>query len=71
MQLIRGFYNLPNHSVLTNGCVLSIGNFDGVHLGHQQILARLINKSIELGLPSVVMLFEPQPREFFAKKWTI
>lgn len=68
MQLIRGFYNLPNHSVLTNGCVLSIGNFDGVHLGHQQILARLINKSIELGLPSVVMLFEPQPREFFAKK---
>ena len=68
MQLIRGFYNLPNHSVLTNGCILSIGNFDGVHLGHQQILARLINKSIELGLPSVVMLFEPQPREFFAKK---
>ena len=68
MQLIRGFYNLPNHSVLTNGCVLSIGNFDGVHLGHQQILARLINKSVELGLPSVVMLFEPQPREFFAKK---
>ena len=68
MQLIRGFYNLPNHSVLANGCVLSIGNFDGVHLGHQQILARLINKSIELGLPSVVMLFEPQPREFFAKK---
>ena len=68
MQLIRGFYNLPNHSVLTNGCVLSIGNFDGVHLGHQQILARLINKSTELGLPSVVMLFEPQPREFFAKK---
>lgn len=68
MQLIRGFYNLPNHSVLANGCVLSIGNFDGVHLGHQQILARLINKSTELGLPSVVMLFEPQPREFFAKK---
>lgn len=68
MQLIRGFYNLANHSVLANGCILSIGNFDGVHLGHQQILARLINKSAELGLPSVVMLFEPQPREFFAKK---
>ena len=68
MQLIRGFYNLANHSVLANGCILSIGNFDGVHLGHQQILSRLINKSAESGLPSVVMLFEPQPREFFAKK---
>ena len=64
MQLIRGFYNLPNHSVLTNGCVLSIGNFDGVHLGHQQILARLINKAIELGLNRNLV-------NFLQKKWTI
>nr|WP_314739516.1 bifunctional riboflavin kinase/FAD synthetase [uncultured Haemophilus sp.] len=68
MQLIRGFYNLANHAALANGCALSIGNFDGVHLGHQNILARLIKKASELNLPSVVMIFEPQPREFFAKK---
>lgn len=68
MQLIRGFYNLANHATLANGCALSIGNFDGVHLGHQNILARLISKAAELNIPSVVMIFEPQPREFFAKK---
>ncbi|WP_150539833.1 bifunctional riboflavin kinase/FAD synthetase [Actinobacillus vicugnae] len=68
MQLIRGFHNLERVHALQKGCVLTIGNFDGVHLGHQNILARLCDKSLELGLPSVVMLFEPQPREFFAKK---
>ncbi|WGE31345.1 bifunctional riboflavin kinase/FAD synthetase [Actinobacillus genomosp. 2] len=68
MRLIRGLYNLENHSTLAKGCVLSIGNFDGVHLGHQNILARLCDQSLEVGLPSVVMLFEPQPREFFVKK---
>lgn len=68
MQLIRGFHNLAKCSALNKGCVLSIGNFDGVHLGHQNILARLCDKSLELNLPSVVMVFEPQPREFFAKK---
>lgn len=68
MQLIRGVHNLKHVSALQGGCVLAIGNFDGVHLGHQQILARLVEKSHELNLPSVVMLFEPQPREFFAKK---
>lgn len=68
MQLIRGVHNLKSFSELKNGCALTIGNFDGVHLGHQQILARLLEKARELSLPSVVMLFEPQPREFFAKK---
>lgn len=68
MQLIRGFHNLDKYSALNKGCVLSIGNFDGVHIGHQNILARLCDKALELGLPSVVMIFEPQPREFFAKK---
>jgi len=68
MQLIRGLYNLENRQMLAKGCVLSIGNFDGVHLGHQNILARLCDKALDSGLPSVVMLFEPQPREFFAKK---
>lgn len=63
MELIRGFYNLrPRH----HGCVATIGNFDGVHLGHQAVLGQLAEKSAELGLPSVVVTFEPQPREFFA-----
>lgn len=65
MRLIRGIHNLCR-TELTQGCVLAIGNFDGVHLGHQQILARLKAKSAALNLPSVVMLFEPQPKEFFA-----
>lgn len=68
MQLIRGFHNLDKYTALNKGCVLSIGNFDGVHLGHQNILARLCDRALDLDLPSVVMLFEPQPREFFAKK---
>lgn len=68
MQLIRGFYNLANHTALAKGCALSIGNFDGVHFGHQNILARLICKATEFNIPSVVMIFEPQPREFFANK---
>lgn len=68
MQLIRDFHNLDQCNALNKGCVLSIGNFDGVHIGHQNILARLCDRSLELNLPSVVMIFEPQPREFFAKK---
>lgn len=64
MELIRGIHNIkPKHK----GCVLTIGNFDGVHLGHQQVLTQLVGKSKQLQLPSVVMTFEPQPLEFFAK----
>ncbi|MCF6758697.1 bifunctional riboflavin kinase/FAD synthetase [Stutzerimonas balearica] len=63
MQLVRGLHNLrPRH----RGCVATIGNFDGVHRGHQAILARLRERAAELGLPSCVVIFEPQPREFFA-----
>ncbi|KMK51417.1 FMN adenylyltransferase [[Actinobacillus] muris] len=69
MQLIRGIHHFTRHAELANGCVLTIGNFDGVHLGHQQILQRLLQKAAELGLPSVVMIFEPQPREFFAQQY--
>ena len=45
---------------------LTIGNFDGVHLGHQAILSRLKDTASRLGLPACVMTFEPHPREFFA-----
>ena len=63
MQLVRGLHNLrPSH----RGCVATIGNFDGVHCGHQGVLARLRERAAQAGLPSCVVIFEPQPREFFA-----
>jgi riboflavin kinase/FMN adenylyltransferase len=63
MELIRGVHNIrPRHK----GCVATIGNFDGVHLGHQAVIGQLAEKAAELCLPSLVMLFEPQPQEFFA-----
>lgn len=62
MELIRGLHNLrPRH----HGSVVTIGNFDGVHLGHQAILAALREAGARLGLPDTVMIFEPQPQEFF------
>jgi len=64
MEFIRGLYNLkPEH----RGCVATIGNFDGVHLGHQRVLRQVKLKAIMQGLPAVVVLFEPQPLEYFAK----
>jgi len=63
MELIRGLHNLrPRH----HGCVVTIGNFDGIHLGHQAVLGQLSEKSAELGLSSAVITFEPHPQEFFA-----
>jgi len=47
-------------------CVLTIGNFDGVHLGHRALLARLKQKAVAMGLPAVALCFEPHPREFFS-----
>lgn len=65
MELIRGFKNLkPKH----RGCVATIGNFDGVHLGHQELLKKLVAKAQELQLPAVVITFEPQPNEYFFKE---
>lgn len=63
MQLIRGLHNLR---ACHRGCVATIGNFDGVHLGHQAVIAQLAEKSAEFALPSLVIIFEPQPLEFFA-----
>ena len=48
------------------GCVVAIGNFDGLHLGHQAILAALTARGRKQGLPAAVLTFEPHPREYFA-----
>jgi riboflavin kinase/FMN adenylyltransferase len=62
MEFIRGLLNLkPEH----RGCVATIGNFDGVHTGHQAVLKQVIDKARQLNLPAVVITFEPQPREYF------
>ncbi|AUX92338.1 bifunctional riboflavin kinase/FAD synthetase [Mixta gaviniae] len=63
MKFIRGIHNLRTQH---RGCVLTIGNFDGVHRGHQALLARLCEEGQRRGLPVMVMLFEPQPLELFA-----
>jgi len=64
MKVFRG---LPNAAARAP-CALTIGNFDGVHLGHQALLARVREAAGDLGLEAAVMTFEPHPREFFAQK---
>ncbi len=64
MELIRGLHNLRSRHA---GCVATVGNFDGVHLGHRAVLARLFEKSAAYDLPSLVMVFEPTPQEFFGR----
>jgi len=63
MELIRGLHNLRDKH---RGCVATIGNFDGVHLGHRCVLDQVKRKGQELKLPTVAIIFEPQPQEFFA-----
>ena len=65
MKLLR---TVENNLELRKGSVAAIGNFDGVHRGHQALLASLKEQSIRLQLPMVVILFEPQAREFFHKQ---
>jgi riboflavin kinase / FMN adenylyltransferase len=62
MRLIKG---VPCQPIFQDGCVLTIGNFDGVHLGHKAVVEKLAKRGQQLGLPVVVMIFEPQPLEFF------
>ena len=65
MRLIRHIDDMP-FSELRDGGVVTIGAYDGLHLGHEQLLGRVQAASDELGLPSIVMSFEPTPKEFFA-----
>ncbi|HEX7813454.1 MAG TPA: bifunctional riboflavin kinase/FAD synthetase [Burkholderiales bacterium] len=61
MQVLRG-----NSAPADRPIALTIGNFDGIHLGHRAMIARLAESARPLGLPVSVMTFEPQPQEFFA-----
>ncbi|HZN47704.1 MAG TPA: bifunctional riboflavin kinase/FAD synthetase [Ramlibacter sp.] len=63
MQILRGFH----HPQIAQACAVTIGNFDGVHRGHQAMLALLINEARHRGVPSCVLTFEPHPRDFFAR----
>jgi riboflavin kinase/FMN adenylyltransferase len=64
MKVFRG---LPNDQA-RSPCALTIGNFDGVHRGHQALLGHVIASARRLGLEAAVMTFEPHPREYFAKR---
>src|SRR5579872_6767225 len=61
MQLIRGHDGLPARH---ERCVVTIGTYDGLHLGHQALIARLRIEAERLGCPAVMLTFEPMPREF-------
>jgi len=63
MRVFRGLPTPESRSP----CVLTIGNFDGVHRGHRALLARVVKAAHDRGLPAAVMTFEPHPREYFAQ----
>ncbi|MDH3760906.1 MAG: bifunctional riboflavin kinase/FAD synthetase [Gammaproteobacteria bacterium] len=63
MKLIRGLYNLRQPLPAS---AVTIGNFDGVHRGHQLVISQLQRVAAEASLPTVVIIFEPQPIEYFA-----
>jgi len=61
MEFIRGLHNIRARH---GGCVATIGNFDGVHLGHQAVIRQLHEIAAACSLPATVVIFEPQPQEF-------
>ncbi|MBP7565826.1 MAG: bifunctional riboflavin kinase/FAD synthetase [Burkholderiaceae bacterium] len=64
MKIFRGF----RHPGISPACALTIGNFDGVHRGHQAMLALLGSEAAHRGVPSCVLTFEPHPRDHFAAR---
>jgi riboflavin kinase/FMN adenylyltransferase len=70
MELARGLHNLvrvgqpAGQRAPVRGCVLTIGNYDGVHLGHQQIVEVLKRRAAEFGCAATVLVFEPSSKEF-------
>lgn len=64
MEVVRGLHNLRERH---RGCVLTVGAFDGVHRGHQEMIRILRERAADRGLPATVLSFEPMPREYFAK----
>jgi riboflavin kinase / FMN adenylyltransferase len=61
MELVRGLHNFSQRHA---GCVLTVGNYDGVHLGHQQMIGVLKSRAGELGAAATVLVFEPSSKEF-------
>src|SRR6202522_789137 len=61
MELVRGLYNI---SRADRGCVLTVGNYDGVHLGHQRMIGVLKSRAAELRCAATVLVFEPSSKEF-------
>jgi len=68
MQIHRGLVSPACRALAARGTALTIGNFDGVHRGHQAMLALLRNEARHRGVPSCVLTFEPHPRDFFARR---
>ncbi|HEV8330258.1 MAG TPA: bifunctional riboflavin kinase/FAD synthetase [Steroidobacteraceae bacterium] len=64
MELVRGLHNVDRAA---RGCVLTIGAFDGIHCGHQEMIRVLRTLAAAQELPATLLSFEPTPREFFAK----
>src|SRR5271169_6400160 len=61
MELVRGLHNISHRH---RGCVLTVGNYDGVHLGHQRMIGVLNARAAQLGAPATVLVFEPSSKEF-------
>ena len=61
MELVRGLHNISQRH---RGCILTVGNYDGVHLGHQQMIGALERRAAEFSLPGTVLVFEPSSKEF-------